>query len=142
MKFEIWTWNNPKNSEGNPKDGLPGPRIGREAGQRGIGGVDVAVAAGVGAARFRRNRAKGDRPGERVAPLVAGSGRRKEDPVEDVLELHPELRVEPVFPTDGEVPREAYRFGGLPLPAVVIVERSRSAPLPRLQVLPGRRVEN
>src|SRR5579864_9375566 len=121
----------PANSEGNPQDGLAGARVGRIAGQRGIGGVTVAVAAGIGTVHCRRNRGKSYRPSERAAPLVAGSGSREEDPVEDVLELHPQLRVEPLFLAEGEVPGKAERFGGLPLPAVVVVERGGIAPLPR-----------
>src|SRR5579871_192177 len=65
---------------------------------------------------------------------------RQERTVEDVLEFHPHLQVSPLFDPEGSC--EAHRFGRLPLPAEVIVERRTRCPGSRRGIDEGRRVEN
>src|SRR5580698_3780633 len=105
-------------------------------------GVDVSIATGQHSAT-RRQRAVNCcwRPA-RGEPLVTCLGRRKEQPVEDVLEFGAEEEIVPAFLAEPEIPAETHRLGGLPLPAVVAVERSRSAPLPRSRIRPRGRIED
>src|SRR6202044_2139693 len=103
-----------------------GPRLGCWAPERG-GGVDISIAVGQHSVRSRQRGDNGCRRRALAERLVTGLGRRKKQPVEDVLEFGAEEEIEPAFPAEPEIPAEAHRLGGLPLPAVVAIERSRSA---------------
>src|SRR5262249_51637161 len=112
--------------EREPRDNLARPRFGPGARDR----VDVAQAAGVLAGCILR-RCGGKRDRRAGCPLVAGRRRREEESVPDILELGADEEVVLAFMTEAEVAPEAHRFGGLPLPAQVVEEGSRTPPLAR-----------
>ena len=74
--------------------------------------LNRAVATGVDTVGARESCGNRSDPG----PSKRGLRRREEHPVENVLKLDPELRVESPFPTEGEVSGETHRLGRLPLP--------------------------
>ena len=100
--------------------------------------LNRAVATGVDTVGARESCGNRSDPG----PSKRGLRRREEHPVENVLKLDPELRVESPFPTEGEVSGETHRLGRLPLPTAVTGERSRRPPMPRPRIFPGGRVES
>src|SRR6516162_8519035 len=114
------------NSKSDPEDSLAGAR--NSAGS--ADGRDCSISAGIHAIHKRWGREN-----------IACYGLRQEEPVEDVLKLHAELRVESLLPTKREVSGETHRFRWLPLPAVVVVKRSGNAPLSRARIRPGGGIE-
>ena len=129
----------PSDSEGKPPDDLAGPRLGPGPCDR----VDVAIPTGQHSVSSRQRAVNGRRrPARGEPPGCLSAERKAEQPVEDVLEFGADEEIVPAFVAEPEIPAKAHRLGRLPLPAVVVDERSRSAPLPRPRIRPGGRVED
>src|SRR5215472_4394833 len=110
-------------------------RLWTEAGQPGIGRVDVAVAAGehtVGIARTRVG----------VRREEATNGRRgEENAVKHVVEFRANVEANAAFLRQREIAPEAERFSRLALPAVIVIVRSRGPEGPGRGVAPRLGIE-
>src|SRR6516225_3612689 len=100
-------------SKRKPPHQLPRPRLR----PRSVDGRDRAISADVDTRRILRGN-RGNRSGP--SPSKRRRRLRKEEAVENVLELGAHLEVKPPFLAHPEVAAEAHRFGRLPLPAVVV----------------------
>src|SRR5579863_6896294 len=107
-------------------------------------GRDGAIPACIHASRRSNLRGRTDQSCRlEIRSALPAHGRRGEEvAVKDVLEFAADLEVVPAFHTHPEVPAEAHRFGRLPLPADVVVERSRNTKLSGCGIYPGRRVQH